>query len=33
MVKRWSDASSHPNLEDLQGAKLKFKKLLEEING
>lgn len=32
-IKRWSDASSHPNLEDLQGAKLKFKKLVEEING
>ncbi|MFK4785056.1 flavodoxin family protein [Fusobacterium sp. MFO224] len=32
-IKRWTDASSHPNLEDLENAKLKFKSILEGING
>lgn len=32
-IKRWNDASSHPNLEDLESAKLKFKSILEGING
>lgn len=32
-IKRWTDASTHPNLEDLENAKSKFKSIIEGING
>lgn len=32
-IKRWNDASTHPDLKDLQEAKMTFKKILEGING
>ncbi|MDP0506625.1 MAG: flavodoxin family protein [Fusobacterium sp. JB019] len=32
-IKRWTDASTHPNLEDLEDAKSKFKSIIEGING